>query len=164
MIKKLFGLTILSYLFSSIPAQAEASELSGPRIGITALTPGSSSNFVGSNHLIQYGWQLETKFSDGDGLNGLVEWVFLVGGMEQGYFLPSISSLVGLRQESGFEFGAGPNLSISGIGFVTAVGYNFKSGAMNLPVNIFWVPSTSNSWFSPKEEKNRSSNLYYLWV
>ena len=94
MIKKLFKLTILSCLVASLPAEAEVSELSGPRIGITALTPGSSADFIGSQHMLQYGWQLETKFSSGDGINGLVEWVFLVGGMEKGYFLPSISSLV----------------------------------------------------------------------
>ena len=30
------------------------------------------------------------------------------------------------------EFGVGPNLSLSGIGMVFGVGYNFKSGSLNL--------------------------------
>jgi hypothetical protein len=68
------------------------------------------------------------------------EWVVLVGGMEQGLFLPSISSLVGVRAGSGFEFAAGPNLSISGIGMVFSIGQNFTSGDLNLPINFAFVP------------------------
>ena len=71
----------------------------------------------------------------------LVEWVFLAGGMDQGYFLPSISSLVGLRNASGYEFAAGPNLSLSGISYVVAVGKNFEMGSLNMPINLSWVPS-----------------------
>tara|TARA_R110001583_G_C5518453_1_gene397387 strand:- start:194 stop:709 length:516 start_codon:yes stop_codon:yes gene_type:complete len=147
MIKRILSLLIGTTLLCPLATAAEVSELSGPRIGITGLTPGSTSNTIGSNFISQYGWQLETKFSNGEGINGLIEWVILAGGMEQGYFLPSISSLVGLRHASGFEFAVGPNLSLSGIGFVTAAGYNFKSGAFNFPVNISWVPSNDTTWF-----------------
>jgi len=42
--------------------------------------------------------------------------------------------------DNGLEFGVGPNLSLSGIGMVFGVGYNFKSGALNLPVSISFIP------------------------
>ena len=60
--------------------------------------------------------------------------------MEQGMFLPSVSSLVGVRAGSGFEFAVGPNLSVAGIGMVFSIGQNFTSGNLNLPVNLAFVP------------------------
>ena len=88
----------------------------------------------------QYGWQWESRFADGEKVVGIVEWIALVGGMEKGMFLPSVSSLVGARTASGFEFAMGPNLSLSGFGMVFGAGYNFKVGDLNLPVNIAFVP------------------------
>ena len=66
--------------------------------------------------------------------------------MEKGLFLPSVSSLVGLRSEHGYEFAAGPNLSLSGLGMVFTAGYNFTSGKLNLPVNFAFVPGKPGSW------------------
>ena len=34
----------------------------------------------------------------------------------------------------------GPNLSLGGISMVFVSGYNFKSGDLNMPVNIGFVP------------------------
>ena len=87
-----------------------------------------------------YGWQWEMRFADGGDITGIVEWIALVGGMEKGMFLPSVSSLVGARMASGFEFAIGPNISLSGFGMVFGAGYNFKVGDLNLPVNIAFVP------------------------
>ena len=36
--------------------------------------------------ITQYGWQLESRFIESEDISGLVEWVFLVGGMERGLF------------------------------------------------------------------------------
>ena len=55
-------------------------------------------------------------------------------------FLPSISSVIGARTANGLEFGVGPNLSLSGIGMLFAVGHNFKSGSLNIPVNLVIMP------------------------
>jgi len=92
-----------------------------------------------------YGWQWEMRFADGGDITGIVEWVALVGGMEKGLFLPSVSSLVGARTASGFEFAMGPNLSLSGFGMVFGAGYNFKAGDLNLPVNIAFVPGVKRT-------------------
>ena len=146
-------LTIALIFVASI-SQAQVVKLSGPRIGATVVTAGSATDIIqnglfpgdegfgySSTALItQYGWQLESKFMESDDISGLVEWVFLVGGMERGLFLPSVSSLFGMRAKSGFEGALGPNLSLSGIGMVLAVGYTFTSGNLNIPVNLSFVP------------------------
>ncbi|MDB4088135.1 hypothetical protein N9544_00775 [Flavobacteriales bacterium] len=153
--KKLIPILIAVFAFNVSNAQIE--KLSGPRIGITVVTPGSSADILnegfqfgddgerygstGAAFTTQFGWQWETRFGDeGIGVTGLVEWVALVGGMEKGLFLPSISSIVGARTDKGLEFGLGPNLSLSGIGLVFGLGYNFKLGNLNLPVNIAYIP------------------------
>jgi len=160
--KKLIITMIFGLGFLCINAQtAEVTsiqKLAGPRIGITFLMPGSSADFVnegfdsdwdGSSGLAtiaQYGWQFETRFAEGGDIMGIVEWVILTGGMEQGLFLPSFSSLVGLRTSNGYEFAIGPNLSLSGMGMVFTTGYNFRSGDLNLPVNIAFVPGKNGAW------------------
>ena len=94
----------------------------------------------------QYGWQWESRFADGGDIVGLVEWIALIGGMEKGLFLPSISSMVGIRTSSGIEFAAGPNLSLGGIAMVIGAGYNFRFGNLNLPINIAYVPSMNKTY------------------
>ena len=128
-----------------LTANAQIEKLAGPRIGLTGLTSGEISEELATNFITQYGWQWESRFADGGEIAGLVEWVVLVGGMEQGMFLPSVSSLVGVRAGSGFEFAAGPNLSIAGIGMVFSIGQNFTSGNLNLPINLAFVPGRDGS-------------------
>ena len=144
-----------------LTANAQIQKLAGPRIGFTVLTYGSSSDFINDRaenekgvyiegqrmaFISQYGWQWESRFADGGEVTGVVEWIALVGGMEKGLFLPSVSSLVGLRSGSGYEFAAGPNLSLSGIGMVISTGYNFTFGNLNVPVNLAFVPGKSGAW------------------
>jgi hypothetical protein len=148
----------------------EVDKLSGPRFGVSYIGTGSTAqvlnrvntmdslsyaNYSGSANTMttQYGWQWETRFADTGGpVVGLVEWVALIAGMEKGLFLPSFSTLVGIRSDNGLEFATGPNLSGSGLGFVFALGYNYKKGDLNLPINIAFVPNkmgpSSNSALS----------------
>ena len=151
----------IALILISFMAQAQVVKLSGPRVGGTIVTPGSSSFFIqggdlpdsdnywtanyeaweqSSSFISQYGWQLETKFIDSEDFAGLVEWVFLVGGMEKGLFLPSVSSLFGMRTKSGVEAAFGPNLSLSGVSMVFAVGITIKTGNLNIPINLSFVP------------------------
>ena len=149
-----------------LTANAQIEKLAGPRIGFTLLTHGSSADFINDRgeayndvthqeywtegqkiaFISQYGWQWETRFVDNGEVAGLVEWVLVVGGMEQGMFLPAVSSLVGIRTGNGMEAAIGPNLSLSGIGMVFTIGKNFKSGDLNFPVNIAFVPGKSSAW------------------
>ena len=159
--KKLLLTFILGILV--IVSNAQIKHLKGPRIGVTLVTPGWSadiineglsadkepnyeSGFSGSAFVTQYGWQLESRFADGEKVVGIVEWIALIGGIEKGLFLPSVSSLVGLRSDAGIEFAAGPNISLSGFSMVISTGYNFKFGNLNVPVNIAFVPSKPGAW------------------
>ena len=140
--KKFIVLLVTVFALLTASAHAKPKELSGPRLGLTYITPGEIVEEIDGSFITQYGWQFETRFVSGEELAGLVEWVLLAGGLEKGYVLPSVTSIIGLRAKSGFEIGAGPNLSLAGAGLVFAVGYNFSIGSLNLPLNLSWVPST----------------------
>lgn len=144
--------------FNNVPDHSTVNQMSGPRFGFTYLSEGSTSQYLNRVHEMdsleylefgslpftyttQYGWQWESRFADTGGpVVGLVEWIALIGGMEKGMFLPSFSSLVGIRSQSGFEFATGPSVSMTGLSFVFALGYNYTKGDLNLPINIALVP------------------------
>ncbi|HEY6361879.1 MAG TPA: hypothetical protein VIX63_12280 [Vicinamibacterales bacterium] len=82
-----------------------------------------------------------TRQDNGTGLTALNEWVILLGGLEQGVALPSLNWMVGLRTREGAEFGMGPNLTPAGVASAFAAGVTFRTGAMNIPMNVAMVPS-----------------------
>lgn len=173
--KKIITTILLSVSILSVDAQVD--KLAGPRVGVTMVQAGSLASILrkdvslfsddireewtGSTGkygavMSQYGWQWESRFLDGGDVVGLVEWIALVGGMEKGMFLPSVSSMVGLRTASGFEFAAGPNLSLGGIAMVIGIGKTLKFGKLNVPVNIAYVPSMDKTY-------NHSGPLVQTW-
>lgn len=132
-------------------------QLSGPRTGLTILSPGaierlndafdtcySSSSCTDDPRVdpsfpvvSQFGWQFERRmFQANSGLTGVTEWVLLVGGAERGLLLPSATFLAGVRTPSGVEFGVGPNVSLSGAAYALTVGMNNEIGEVNLPINL----------------------------
>lgn len=130
-------------------------KLAGPRVGFTILSQKYSDNIKEefstdiNPFITQFGWQFETRvFTLDNGVSGLFEFVPLVGGLEQGKFLPSLSALIGIRGAKGFEFGVGPNVSLGGAGLVLAVGTNFQSQGVNFPVNVALAPSKDGARFS----------------
>jgi hypothetical protein len=172
--KRIFTTILLSITLLSAEAQIE--KLAGPRVGVTMITPGSLASIIrgdvpffsdevreewtGSTGeygtaISQYGWQWESRFADGGDVTGIVEWIALVGGMEKGMFLPSVSSMVGVRTAKGIEFAVGPNVSLGGVAMVFGAGYNFKFGKLNVPVNIAYVPSM---------DKTYNHDAEYEWV
>jgi len=172
--KRIFTTILLSITLLSAEAQIE--KLAGPRVGVTMITPGSLASIIrgdvpffsdeireewtGSTGeygaaISQYGWQWESRFADGGDITGIVEWIALVGGMEKGMFLPSVSSMVGVRTAKGIEFAVGPNVSLGGVAMVFGAGYNFKFGKLNVPVNIAYVPSM---------DKTYNHDAEYEWV
>lgn len=121
---------------------------SGPRFGVTYLggaivdTLRASYETDVGNVVTQFGWQFERQFMSFPGGPAAVsEWILLVGGLEQGAFLPSLSWIVGVRLPNDVEFGVGPNLSPAGSALVLTGGKTFRAGALNVPVNIAVVPS-----------------------
>ena len=133
-----------------LPPVAQKIGLSGPRFGATFLSPGIVEHLARENDIhvgslvTQFGWQFEKRLYSGqESLTAVTEWVLLVGGVEQGVFLPSVNWLVGVRTKAGTEFGIGPNLSPAGSALVIAVGRTFRAGALNFPLNVAFVPSKS---------------------
>ena len=173
--KVLFTLLILLIPFVGF---SQIEKLSGPRIGLTFITQGSSADYLnegiafdedenggfgntGTAFTTQYGWQWETRFADSDeNIIGIVEWVALIAGLEKGMFLPSASSLVGIRTVKGFECALGPNVSLSGVGLAFAVGYNFKSGNLNIPINLAFIPGINKNG-NYRDNNNNSIDYNY---
>lgn len=121
---------------------------SGPRFGVTWLG-GAIVDTLRTRHdidvapvITQFGWQYERQFASlEDGPVALNEWVFLVGGLDQGVFLPSLSWLVGVRTPSQFEFGVGPNATPAGVALAFSLGKTLRAGALAVPINVAVVPS-----------------------
>jgi hypothetical protein len=134
----------------NLPEAPPSIRLSGPRVGVTFLSDGvvdklsEDASVEVSPVITQFGWQFEKRFYSGDnGLTAVSEWVALVGGLDQGVFLPSISWLIGLRTASGIEFAVGPNVNPLGTAFAAAAGVTLRSGRLNFPLNLAVVPSQS---------------------
>jgi len=144
-------LTCCTAAFSQTTAPlAKAASLSGPRMGVTFLSDGivgklkDDASLNISPVVTQFGWQFEKQFySTENGPTAVTEWVVLVGGLEQGVVLPSVSWLVGMRTMKGAEFGIGPNLTPVGAALAIAAGMTFRAGGLNVPVNVAVVPSKS---------------------
>ena len=125
--------------------QLARQKLSGPRFGLTRFT-GDVADFrraTGKSAVMsQFGWQFETQIVSGEsGHQALMEWIVLVGGVEQDEFNTSIAWLAGLRMPGGFEVGVGPNLSVPSEGdpttsMVVATGATFPVGGFYLPANL----------------------------
>ena len=90
----------------------------------------------------QVGWSWEQRFIIGpDSPMPMTQFVFLVGGAEQGVLLPSLSWVIGIRGLSGGELGFGPNVSLAGAGMVLAGGVSQQKGQLVIPVTLAMVLS-----------------------
>lgn len=156
--------TALALTLLAVPADAQVTRdylrLDGPRVGVTYLPPDlvdelndvlsdddcydeasgtrTRCEVIGDVPVVsQFGWQFERRFFQTDGgVSGVTEWIPLVGGLERGLFLPSLTFLIGIRGESGFEAGVGPNITALGSGLALAAGMNNDVGGLNVPVNV----------------------------
>ena len=151
------AVTVVSASAQSViqpPPFTKTVNLSGPRFGMTALSTGVVDELkqrnidVGAN-ISQFGWQFEKQFySRESGVAAVNEWVVLLGGLDQGVALPSISWLVGLRTREGAEFGIGPNVTPAGVALALAGGVTFRAGNLNVPMNVAVVPSRAGTRIS----------------
>ncbi len=121
-------------------------KLAGPRFGVTLFT-GEVADLRDqadlSPMMTQFGWQWETQLMfTPNGDQALLEWVVLVGGVEQNEFNLSLGFLAGYRMQNGIEFGVGPNISFTKesddatTSMLIAVGHTFPVGDLQLPVNF----------------------------
>jgi hypothetical protein len=134
-----------------LPPVATTADLSGPRFGVTLLSEGVVKRLAERYievrpNISQFGWQFEKQFYTRDtGVSMVTEWIVLAGGLEQDVLLPSLSWMVGMRTREGAEFGIGPNITPAGTALVLAGGMTFRTGVVNVPVNVAVIPSKSGS-------------------
>lgn len=96
--------------------------LSGPRMGASMVFGDAGKVFQakegdgGFNMYpvnAQFGWQLEKQYLSAGNFQALVECVGLIGGLESGKIIPSLTLLNGFRfGKAGWEFGFGPSFRI----------------------------------------------------
>jgi len=141
---------------AEIPSEMKADKLprqhlSGPRFGFTAFT-GDVAKYrqaLGKQPMIsQFGWQFETQIvSTESGNRALMEWIVLLGGLEQSERNLSLSWMAGYRLPNGLELGFGPNISVrpsddpdksidSTTSMVMAAGATLPFGELYVPVNF----------------------------
>ncbi len=140
-------------------AKIRRKKFNGPRIGLTYISPGTSADYLedrGKRPLVtQFGWQFEGRLFTVEETSGIIEFVPMIGGLEQGLFIPSASFLLGVRTGTKFiiEFAIGPNFSVvpdyyghkkGFAGVVLAVGTSLKKGNIYFPITLAYVPSVGN--------------------
>ena len=126
--------------------QLPRQRLSGPRFGFTTFTGEVAQlrSQIGKEAIMsQFGWQFETQFvSTETGNQALMEWIVLVGGVEQDELNLSLSWLAGYRLPNGLEFGVGPSVSVRRGGsdpttsMVVAAGATLPFGELYVPINL----------------------------
>src|SRR5687767_1234114 len=121
---------------------------SGPRFGVTWLSAATVDTIYARYNIdvlpviTQFGWQFEKQWASFDqGPVALNEFILLLGGLDQGVVIPSITWLVGIRTPGSFELGVGPNVTAAGVALAISTGYTFRAGLLNVPLNMALVPS-----------------------
>jgi hypothetical protein len=131
-------------------------KLSGFRIGATYILGETGQNelrdAVNDSSAVpvisQFGWQFEWQYPSGvGGMAAVVEVVPLVGGLNLGTIIPSLTTIIGLRSGSGYELGGGPMVSLGhsenspafASGFVVAAGKSISFGKLNVPFNFVYT-------------------------
>lgn len=161
-------------------AKIKQKKFGGPRVGFTYVGEGINAHYLALGgkrpSFVQIGWQFETVLFSVDNTAGLVEVVPLIGGFEQGLFLPSLSVLLGLRggEKASFEFALGPNFSVGRdyfgnqkgrVGLVLAAGTNVRKGNINFPITFAIVPSVGYiaDVYNPNTGKSAATKYESGW-
>jgi hypothetical protein len=141
----------IDYNSVSKPRSFSERNLSGPRMGLTFVLPGTELERKMREKKIepflsQFGWHFEYGIiPKGGGPQFVIEFVPLIAGVEYGKLIPSASLAMGVRFPSGFEFGLGPNLIAAGdgvsTGLVAVIGKSFDFSGISIPLNLAYVHS-----------------------
>ena len=95
----------------------------GPRMGATFATgfladvltrPEDEGGYGGNPYMFQFGYQFEKQYLNEGNFQALFEFIPMITGLDQGQFIPSVTLLNGLRNNTnGWEFAFGPTFSLS---------------------------------------------------
>ncbi len=121
-------------------------KLNGPRFGFTVFT-GDVAAYREAQGLqpimSQFGWQFETQMvSTETGNQALMEWLILLGGLEEDETSISLAWMTGYRLYNGIEFGVGPNFNANlgdqstNTSMVMALGATLPFGGLYVPLNF----------------------------
>ncbi|MBD3345829.1 MAG: hypothetical protein GF401_12270 [Chitinivibrionales bacterium] len=128
--------------------EMESNRLSGPRMGITYVLPGTMQDRLtdkGIDPVIsQFGWHFEWVVAPRSGGPGFViQAIPFLGGVEYGTVIPSTSLAMGIRMPMGLEFGMGPQIYYTGernnpvgTSLLIAVGQSLNFRGVNIPLNL----------------------------
>ena len=136
---------------------------SGPRFGAAYLVGGSVTAERNGEHvqplMSLFGWQVEQSLTTGvkDAPVPLVEFIGLVGGLEQNTALLSGTMLIAARQRDGWEAGLGPTLTGAGTQLTFAAGITHHVGLLNFPINLAVTPGRRGASISLTTGFNRRS-------
>lgn len=113
----------------------------GPRMGMTYATgylgtvltnSRDKGGYDGNPYMFQFGYQFEKQYLNEGNFQALFEFIPMITGLDQGQFIPSITLLNGLRNNTnGWEFAFGPTFSLSKF----ADGYFADDSKSNFIVN-----------------------------
>jgi hypothetical protein len=138
----------------------------GPRVGVSYVLVGSQEFNDAVQEIFpdpsreyfpiftQFGLNFEQRIRLGDTRSHFAfQEVLLLGGVDQNFYLPSLSVLIGFRSRTGLEFGMGPNLSLKrssgstepSLAVVFSAGWTFMFSNVFVPVDLAFVPSPEGS-------------------
>lgn len=136
--------------------------LNGPRMGMSAvLAPDSTvqarmkNNDIGTVTSL-FGWHFEWLIAPQTvGPAFVIQTVAMIGGVEYGVVLPSVSGMMGIRMPGGVEFGMGPQFGYSGApeepvttSIVMAVGHSFDYSGVSIPLNLAYTRNKNSNRLS----------------
>ncbi|HZY79650.1 MAG TPA: hypothetical protein VFE50_09015 [Cyclobacteriaceae bacterium] len=128
-VHKLLGLPVDQIVADQLvnydtPVQSPRTKLSlnGPRMGFSMATgetarilraPEGSGGYNMYPATFQFGWQQEWQYLSAGDFQALIEFLPMIGGLESGKIIPSITFLNGFRMgKGGWEFAFGPTFRI----------------------------------------------------
>ncbi len=123
-------------------APVSAVDFGGPRVGVAYLTGAVADSYVNSLNasspaMALFGWQMEWDWRPVRNSDAFVmEFIPMVGGLDQGLCIPSASYLVGMRDGRMWEFGAGPSWAPGGLAYTVALGHTFVAGGIRVPLDV----------------------------
>lgn len=162
-VQKLMGITPdqnLVNLLVNYDAPVESTRtqisLNGPRMGFSLATGDAANVLTGPESeggynmypvTFQFGWQKEWQYLSAGDFQALVEFIPMIGGLESGKFIPSMTFLNGFRMgKKGWEFAFGPSFR------VVKKAEGFWGDGNNGTENDQWY--LTNEWYDSNPSEN----------
>lgn len=131
----------------------------GPRMGMTYATgflgdvlqnAANVGGYGGQPYMFQFGYQFEKQYLNEGNFQALFEFIPMITGLDQGRFIPSITMLNGIRNNTnGWEFAFGPTFALG----------KFAEGYIASDNNNEFVINSRNSLLSLEQEAKAAGKI-----